>query len=75
MWHGSPFTIRALLYSFSFLSTRWGWVINAMTQLFYPQERYVVPIVQEAVWELRPVWMGAENFSPHWDSIPELSSP
>jgi hypothetical protein len=31
-----------------------------------------VPIVQEAGWALRPVWKGAENLTPHRDSIPGL---
>jgi len=27
------------------------------------------PIVMEAGWAPEPVWKGAENFAPHWDSI------
>ena len=34
-----------------------------------------VPIAQEAEWNLGPVWIGAENFAPHRDSISESSSP
>ena len=29
-----------------------------------------VPIVQEAVWALGPVWTGGKSH-PHWDSIPD----
>jgi hypothetical protein len=29
------------------IGTRWGWVVNATTLLFYPRERDPVPIVQE----------------------------
>ena len=35
----------------------------------------VVPIVHEAGWASEPVWTGAENFTPHQDSIPVPSSP
>ena len=30
-----------------------------------------VPIVQEAVWALGPVWMGAVNFAPTGTRFPE----
>ena len=43
------------------LGTRCRWVVNAMPQLLYPRERHPVPIVQEAGWASRPVWMGREN--------------
>jgi hypothetical protein len=33
-----------------------------------------VLIVQEAGWAPRPVWTGAENLAPHWDSITGPSS-
>ena len=33
-----------------------------------------VPIVQEAGWAPGPVWTGAENLTPHRDSIPGLFS-
>jgi len=39
-------------------------MINAMNQLLYPWERHLLPIVQEAGWELRPIWMGGENLAP-----------
>jgi hypothetical protein len=34
----------ALLFNFG---ARWGWVVNAMPHLLYPQERDLVAIVQE----------------------------
>ena len=34
-----------------------------------------VSIVQEAGWASGPVWIGAENLTPHWDSIPGPYSP
>jgi hypothetical protein len=34
-----------------------------------------VPILQEAGWASGPVWTGAENLTPHRDSIPGPSSP
>jgi hypothetical protein len=38
------------------LGARWGWVIDAMPWLFYPQNRAQVLIVQEAGWAPGPVW-------------------
>ena len=40
--------VEILLYLF--FSIRWGWVVNAMYWLLYPQDRDHVPIVQEAGW-------------------------
>jgi len=34
---------------------------SAMSSLLYPQERDLVPTVQEAGWAPGPFWMGAEN--------------
>ena len=34
-----------------------------------------VPIIWEAGWTSGPVWTGAENLAPHWDSILVPSSP
>jgi len=36
-------------------------VVSAMSSLLYPQERDLVPIVQEAGWAPGPFWTGAEN--------------
>jgi len=41
-----------------------GVVVNAMSWLLYPQERELVPIIQEAGWAPGPIWMGAENLTP-----------
>jgi hypothetical protein len=38
--------------------------MNVMHQPFFPQERDLVPIVQEAGWVPGPVWTGAENLAP-----------
>jgi len=40
----------------------------------YPQKD-PVPIVQEAGWATGPVWTGAENLTPHQDSIPVGGEP
>ena len=48
------------------LSTRWGWVVNAMPQLLYPWEGDQVPIVLEDVWAPGLVWMGAENLHKYF---------
>jgi len=41
-----------------------GWVVNAMPRPLYPQTKNPVPFLLEAGWTPRPVWMGAENFTP-----------
>jgi len=57
------------IYLNSFLnpSARWGWVVNHTTPLD-PQERDLVPIVQEARSVPGSVWTGAENL-PHCNAI------
>jgi len=50
-----------LLYCFPKLGARWGWVINAVPWLLYPQEREPITIVHEAEWAVGLVWMDAEN--------------
>jgi hypothetical protein len=48
-----------------------GTVVTATPRPLYPRERDPVPIVEEAGFALRPVWMSAENLaltgirSPH----------
>jgi hypothetical protein len=37
----------------------------------YPGERNSVPILQEAVWDPEPVWVGAEIISPPGIRSPE----
>jgi len=36
-----------------------GWVVNATRRPLYPQERYLIPTVQEAAWA-----SGPENITP-----------
>jgi hypothetical protein len=38
-------------------------VINSTSRPLYPQERDPIRILQEAGWDLRPVWTGGENFA------------
>jgi hypothetical protein len=45
------------------LGTRRVWVVSAMPQQLYPQERDSARIVQAAGWASGPVWMGLENLS------------
>ena len=40
-----------------------GWVVIANPRPLYTQERYPVPIVQEAGWAPGPVWTGAGNLA------------
>jgi hypothetical protein len=41
-----------------------GCVGNAKARLIYPRERDLVPIIQEAGWGPRPLWVGADLASP-----------
>jgi len=50
-----------------------GCIINAMPLMLYSREREQLSIIQE--WAPGTVWMGAENLTPHSDSIPEPSNP
>jgi hypothetical protein len=50
-------------------------VVNAMPWPLHPQNREIVPTAQEARWAPGPVWTSMESLTPHWDSIPGLSSP
>ena len=59
------------LLSFT-LGARWGWVVNDTPRPLYLRERLGV---QEAGWAPGPVWTGAENLTPHRDSISGPSSP
>ena len=66
---------NVLLYSFFDLDARWGCVVNATPRPLCPREAESLPIVQEAGWATGPVWTGAENLAPQWDSIPRPSKP
>jgi hypothetical protein len=39
-------------------------VVNAISWLFYVQERYLVPTVKEAGWAPQPVWTSKKNLTP-----------
>jgi len=41
-----------------------GWVVIAISWLFYVQGRYLVPTVQEAGWAPQPVRTSKENIAP-----------
>jgi hypothetical protein len=41
-----------------------GWLVRATFWPHYPQERELVPILQEVGSYQGPVWMGAENVAP-----------
>ena len=51
-----------------------GWVVNATPRPLYPQERDLVPIVQEAGWAPGPVWTGAENLAGAGIRFPDRSA-
>ena len=61
------------LFSFFYIGARWGGWSSPRVGRFTPGKD-PVPIVQEAGWAPGPVWTGAENLAPHWDSIPGSSS-
>jgi len=52
-----------------------GVEINFMPWLLYPWKRDLVYNAQEAGWAPGPVWTGAVNLTPHWNSIPGQSIP
>lgn len=55
-WSGS----RGIALLICNYSTRWGWLLNAMPWLIYPQEKAPISTVQEAGWAPEPVWMGLD---------------
>jgi len=44
--------------------TRRGWGVSVTPRPFFTPGKDPVPIVQEAGWSPRPVWIGAENLAP-----------
>jgi hypothetical protein len=56
--------VKVWLYLFLNLGTKWGWVVNTAPWPPYPQEKAMVPTVQETGWTRGPLWIGAENFAP-----------
>ena len=55
---------RVMVYSFSNLGARWGWVVNATPRLLYLWEGNPAPIVQEPGWPPGPAWTSAKNLVP-----------
>jgi hypothetical protein len=53
---------------------RRGWGVSVTSRPLFTPGKDPVPIVQEVWWSPGPVWTGAENLAPHWDSIPGPSS-
>jgi hypothetical protein len=51
-----------------------GWGVSVSPRPLFAPGKEPVPIVQEAGWAPGPVWTGAENLTPHRDSIPGPSS-
>ena len=58
----------------SFTTTLDGVGVQATSWPLYPQERYPVPIVQEAGWAPGPVWTGAENLAATGIRSPDFSA-
>jgi len=50
--------------------TRRGWVVSSTPRPHFTPGKYPVPILQEAGWAPRPVWMGRKSRS-HQDLIPD----
>ena len=50
--------------------TRRGWGVSVTPRPLSIPGKDPVPIVQEAGWFPRPIWIDAENLAPHQDSIP-----
>jgi hypothetical protein len=49
------------LYSFFKLGARYGRVVKVNPRPLYPWERFLVSVVQEAVWGPAPVWRDVES--------------
>ena len=47
-------------------------MVSATPRLFYPRERYPVPIVHDAGWAPEPSWTGAGNLAPTGVLTPDL---
>ena len=66
---------RGIALPFHDHGTRRGWGISVTPPPLFTPRKDPVPIVQEAGWARGRVWTGAENLTPHRDSIREPSSP
>ena len=60
---------RGIALLFHELGTRRGWVVSSTPRPHFTTGKDPVPILQEAEWAPRPVWMG-EKSRPHRDSNP-----
>jgi len=67
--------IRGIALVFQDLGGRRGRVVSVTPRPLFTPGKDPVPILQEAGWAPGPVWTGAENLTPHRDSIPGPSSP
>jgi hypothetical protein len=52
------------------IGARWGGWSTPRPGRFTPGKD-PIPIVKETGWAPRPVWTGAQNLAPHWDSTPD----
>jgi hypothetical protein len=55
---------KLMVYSFSNLVARWGWVVNATPRLLYLREGNPAPIVQEPGWAPGPAWTSVQILVP-----------
>ena len=62
-------------YTLSLTSALDGVVVKATPGPLYLRESEPVSFVQEVGWDPGPVWSGAENLTPHRDSIRGPSGP
>jgi len=53
---------------------RTGWVVSAMPQPLYLQQRDPVPLALKAGWVLELVWTGPENLTPTGVQTPDHSA-
>ena len=60
---------RGIALLFHDRGTRRGWVVSSTPRPHFSPGKDLVPILQEAGWAPRPVWMGGKS-RPHRDSIP-----
>ena len=52
-----------------------GWVVSTKPRPLYTREKTRYTLYRRLGGPQGPVWTGAENLAPHWDSIPGPSSP
>jgi hypothetical protein len=54
---------RGITLLILYLSTRWGWVVNAMPRPLFSRgkKKAPIPIVEEAVYAPGPIWTGMKK--------------